>query len=494
MSTGNQSNTIQAFWIGIGSLFSFGFAIVSSIILSRYFLKEDYGTFKQVLYVFTTLSTIFALGLPKAFSYFLPRVDEAQAKSVISKLTKLFLVLGLIFSLSLYFFSGLIADALKNPELETALKIFSPVPLFMLPTKGLEGVLATYKKTKFLAIYTVSTNLMQLTFVAIPVVLFGFGYEEALIGFVISSFIAFLLALYLKYMPVRNKGNDVTELKYREIFQFSLPLLWASLWGLLISSADQFFISRYFGNKVFAEFSNGAIELPFVGMVIGATSKVLSPVFSGIAFKSKNAKKEILPLWISVFEKSAKLIYPLLLYTWFFADVLIITLYGEHYINSAVYFRIKAVLNFFTLIVYGPLLINTGKLKYYANVHMITAVALIILEYISVKTIDSPYALITISMLCQLGKTIALLYASAKFFQIKMIHLFPIKLLMQIVLFSVVVLGIEYYVLVICLKLNYLLVLILSFIIYIALYAVYVYIAKIDYFSILKPFFNKIKR
>ena len=55
----NNSNTVQAFWIALGSLFSFGFAIVSSMILSRYFPKEDYGTYKQVLYVYTTLLTVF---------------------------------------------------------------------------------------------------------------------------------------------------------------------------------------------------------------------------------------------------------------------------------------------------------------------------------------------------------------------------------------------------------------------------------------------------
>lgn len=64
-----DSNTLQAFWIAIGSLFAFGFGIVSSMILSRYFPKEDYGTYKQVIYVYTTLLTVFTLGLPKAFSY-----------------------------------------------------------------------------------------------------------------------------------------------------------------------------------------------------------------------------------------------------------------------------------------------------------------------------------------------------------------------------------------------------------------------------------------
>ena len=81
-----NSNTVQTFWVSLGSLFSFGLVIISSMIFSRYFLKEDYGTYKQVMYVYNTLLTVFTLGLPRAYSYFLPRVKEAQAKDLIKKL------------------------------------------------------------------------------------------------------------------------------------------------------------------------------------------------------------------------------------------------------------------------------------------------------------------------------------------------------------------------------------------------------------------------
>ena len=61
MSSEQTNNTKQAAWTAIGSLFSFGFSIVSSMILSRYFDKADYGTYKQAMYVYNTLLTVFAL-------------------------------------------------------------------------------------------------------------------------------------------------------------------------------------------------------------------------------------------------------------------------------------------------------------------------------------------------------------------------------------------------------------------------------------------------
>lgn len=487
------NNTKQAFWVSIGSLFAFGFSIVSSMILSRYLAKEDYGTYKQVIYVYNTLLTVFTLGLPKTFSYFLPRISIGQAKSLIKKITNLFFLLGVVFSLSLFLFSPQIASILKNPDLEYALKIFSPVPLLMLPTMGLEGILSTYRRTQFLALYTVLTRVFMLLCVAIPVVLFGGGYVQAIIGFVISSFIAFLLALYLKNYPVKGKGNEKTNISYKEIFSFSLPLLYASLWGIVIASADQFFISRYFGSKVFAEFSNGAMELPFVGMIVGATSTVLSPIFSRMNHERIDPQREMFPIWKSVFEKSAMLIYPLLIYTWFFADVLMVVLYGKQYEVSSIYFRIKSIVNFFAIIVYAPLLINIGKVKYYANVHMFIAILVVVMEYMTVIFFNSPYAISVVSLIVQLIKTFLLLFVVSKFFGLKIYQLFPIHLIFKILLPSIIVLGLEYYFLVKYFELNYLLVLFLSFGFYILLFFTISKFMKLDYISIIKPLFTHLK-
>lgn len=487
----STNNTKQAAWVAVGSLCSFGFSIVSSMILSRYFNKADYGTYKQVMYVYNTLLTIFTLGLPKAFSYFLPRVELGQSKSLIRKITNLFFLLGGAFSLLLFVFSPQIALILKNPDLTKALRIFAIVPFFLLPTMGLDGILATFKQSKFIAVYHISTNIFKLLCVALPVMVWDLGYEQALMGFVISSFITFLLALYLKYLPVRNEGNEKCEITYKDIFKFSIPLLTASLWGILISSADQFFVSRYFGNEVFAEFSNGSMELPFVGMIVGACATVLSPIFSRLSHEQVDPKKDIYPLWMSVFEKTAKLIYPLVIYCMVFADIVMVTLYSGKYIDSQNYFRIKLITNFFTLISYGPLIINIGKVKYYSRVHMVTAFLVIGLEFLSVKTLQSPYAISWISMLCHVGKIFAMLFMVSKFFGVKFYQLFPLKLIGLILIPSALFLLLERWILIDLCHLNSWLVLFVSLIVYALVYFAYSIFVKMDYIGLIAPLIKK---
>ena len=490
----NTSNTQQAFWVGIRSLFSFGFTIVSSMILSRYFDKGDYGTYKQVLYVYGTLLTVFTLGLPKAFSYYLPRVPLNEAKNLISKITNLFYLLGGIFSVLLFVFSPQIASFLKNPDLSLAIKIFSPVPLLMLPTMGLESILATYRKTQFITIYTISTRIFTLLCVVLPVIIFKGTYIHAIIGFVAASALTFALAIYFKFLPIRHEANDKCDISYTEIFRFSLPLLYASLWGMLIGSADQFFISRYFGNEVFADFSNGSLELPFVGMIVGAGSTVLGPLFSRQVHEKADVKKEILPLWISVFEKTAKLIYPLVLFFWFFADIVMVLLYGAQYENSGIYFRIKLIVNFFTIISYVGLIMAINANKFYANVHLLHAVMLILLEFLSVKLFHSPYLITAISVFCRIGNTIAMLMFIAKYFNVRLIDLFPIKLIAKIVLPSILFLYAIRFLLDKFLHTEILIILITGFVIYAVVYFLWSLYVKIDYISVVSPLLERFKK
>jgi O-antigen/teichoic acid export membrane protein len=363
----------------------------------------------------------------------------------------------------------------------------------MLPTMGLEGILSTFRKTKFLTVYKLATGIMMLLCVALPVMFFNAGYIQAIIGFVIASVVSFLLSLYFKYMPVKDAGNEKCNTTYNEIFKFSLPLLYASLWGILINSADQFFISRYFGTKVFAEFSNGSMELPFVGMIVGACATVLSPVFSRLSHEKLDPRKEIFPLWMSVFEKTAKIIYPLVLYCWFFADVLMVVLYGNQYENSAVYFRIKSLANFFTLIVYAPLLISIGKTKFYSDVHMYIAVMLIFFEYMSVLVFHNPYIIAIVSLIFQLIKTLIFLLFVSKYFDLKLYELFPMKLLLRIISPSLFILFGLHYLLMDYFVLNELIILVVSLLGYTILFYICSRFLRIDYFAIIKPLISRLK-
>lgn len=488
-----SNNTFQTFWVLLGSLSAFGFTIVSSMLLSRYFNKSDYGTYKQVMYVYNSLLVVFTLGLPKAFSYFLPRVTKGQAKDLISKINLILLGMGLIMATCFFFGSNLIAAILKNEELGLSLKYFALVPFFMLPTMGIEGILATYKQTQFLAIYKTCTQIFMLCAVVAPVIFFHGTVNSAIIGFTISSFLCFLLALFFKYRPIKEFKKEKSPISYKEIFNYTIPIMGASIWGIIIISSDQFFISRYFGSEVFADFANGSLELPFVGMIIASTSTVLAPIFSKQVFdKGKDSKTEVILLWQSVLSKTVKIIYPLVVFCFCFASTIMIILYGEKYEDSGIYFQIKLIVNFFTVIAYGPLLLSIGGHNYYFKVHMFGAIILVIFEWLVVTLFDSPYLVTATSVICQIGRILLMLFFIASYFKVKLLDLLPIKLSLVIIIPSVVIIYSLKYLIDQYFFYNNIQVLITVGIFYLLFFGIWTYIAKIDYSSIVKPLLKKI--
>jgi O-antigen/teichoic acid export membrane protein len=494
MDNNRNSSTVQAFWVAFGTVVSYGFILLTSMILSRYFSKGDYGTYKQVMFVYSTLLLVFTVGLPRAYSYFLPRVELYEVRDTIDKITYLFFFLGILFSLLLYFGSSIIAAFLKNPDLAYAIRLFSLVPFLMLPTMGVDGILAAFKKSKYVAIYKGLSSFFQLVCVCVPVIFFNGTYVAAIVGFTISSLLICVVAMYLKGMPVRNEKKLKSSVKYKDIFRFSLPLLYASIWGIIMSSSDQFFISNYFGKEVFAEFSNGWMDLPFVSMIVGATSIVLLPVFSKIINENESAHIQIKPIWNNVFEKTVKLIYPLLMYCMVFSEVIMVILYGESYENSGLYFRLKLLVNLFNLIAFSPLMLAIGATRYYAKVVAYGAIITIILEFIYVNVSSNPFGIAVISVCSSIGVVLFWLHFIAKFLKTSLINLFPVRLMVSIVVISLPILLLLYYLLVTILTLNNIATLGVSLVIYCVLFLLISKKMKIDYISIVQPIFKKIHR
>lgn len=488
-----NSNTAQAAWVAIGNLFSIGMAIVSAMILSRYLSKEEYGLYKQVLFVYNSLLSLFTLGLPRAFSYFLPKTPINEAKSLIRKMNVLFFALGGSLSLILFFCASLLEKILNAQGLAVMLRIFSPVPLLMMPTLGLDGILATYRQTKFLAVYTFLTRLAMLLCICLPTMLWNVGCKGAVTGFVISSVITFLLAWYFKYYPVKGAGNNPTKENYSSIFRFCIPLFVASIWGIIINSTDQFFISRYFGNMVFADFSNGAFELPFVGIVVSSAATVLTPVFTKEMHQGGDFRKTIMPIWESALTKGAMIIYPITIFCLFEAQNIMVALYGERYIGSTAFFQIK-LFNYFTkIIIFNIIFIAINKVNAYQRIFFFYCIILIGAEYICVSVHPNPYAVTAIHTAMSILSCVCMMVYIAKQFKLPPLAFIPKSKFLRVLLVSLIACYSMY-----LLKSNIYpninntwLTLIIDSIVVSVIFFPLSKIARLDYFGIIKPLFNK---
>lgn len=430
----NQSSrTIQAFWVAAGAMSSLAISIVSSMVLARYLAKADLGVFRQVSYVYSTLAVLFMAGLPAVYAYFLPRFKREEGLSIIHKVSSMLAFTGLIFSVSLYFCADLIAEAMKSPGLSSALKAFSPVPLLMFPALGLDGIMASNSRTKELAMYNVISRLIMLACIVLPVTYMGMGHIQAIYGWVFSAAISLLMAFYFQRIPYRGIENMPCDLTYKRMLGYSIPILTAGMWGIALKAADQFLISRYFGPEVYAEYSLGVIEIPFVGMVTAAAATVLMPVFSKMNH-DQNDQLEILKIWQSAMIKSATVIYPMVVFCFFFADEIIRVLYTDKFIGAADYFRIGMMINFFNIVVFSTLILSIGKHKIYSRAHFVGALLVWGAGLLSVNLVKSPILLATVVVSIKIGLILFFLSYLKNHFNFKFMEIFPVPKLMKITL------------------------------------------------------------
>lgn len=369
MCSQRKSNFNQALWLGLSQFCTFALSFISAAILSRYFDKTEYGTYRQILYVYNTLLILFTAGLPSVFSYFIPRFNKGAQKALVSALNKIFVVLGAIFSIILFFSADMLSAILKNPDLAIGLKIFSVFPLFTLPAMGVEGIYTALKETRQIAIYVLVSKLLMLIFIITPVLLFRTTYIGAIVGWGVANFIIFIMAMYMKNKPYVAVHTDFIPNMYKMIFDYSLPLLGAFIAGFTINCADQFFISRYYGTSSFADFSNGNLSIPFALMIANSVKSVLLPVLSKA--QKENDLESVLPTYTRAVKKSIKLIIPVISFCIVFGSYLMSFLYSPKYESSTLFFQMHSIRDYIGAIPYLSVLLAFGFSKFYMRIHLL---------------------------------------------------------------------------------------------------------------------------
>lgn len=221
-------------------------------------------------------------------------------------------------------------------------------------------------------------------------------------------------------------------------------------------------------------------------MIISATAAVLLPVFSKMAYNTDN--DEILRLWKSVIIKSAKIIFPLSIFCCVFAKLIMQCLYGESYSNSSIYFQIITVVNLIHIVPYAPIMLALGKVKEYANIHMITALMIITLEYICIVCFPSSIGIAVISTFCTSFCIYLQMRVICKTLRISIWALVPFKELFSIILLSAISSLIAGFMLFILSEIEHFLVLIFLTIMSCCIYGILCKIFKISYWDIVKPY------
>lgn len=427
MADYKDSNTRQALWLVVGQSFTFLFALFTAPILSRYLNKTEYGTYRQILYVYTVLHTLLVMGLPNVFLYYMPRLEIGQQKMLVQRMTMFFIFLGVVFFVILYSMAGLISRWLNNPELTVGLRLFSVFPMFTMASTGVEAIYTSLRKTREVAVYQVLSRSFMFLCIVLPVIILHTGYREAIIGWGVAAFLTFLVAMFMKGKPYKKVQAERIPKMSHEIFSLVMPLMGVSIAGFFINAADSFFVSRYFGTQTFAELSNGYFSIPVVTILVSSLNSLLLPLLSNA--DANNNMPSALQSYTNAVKRTAIMVMPLLMFCLFFADDLMVALFGRQYEASASYFRIYILRDFAKVFTVFIALTAFGFQKMYMKIFMVGAAFTWIADCILVNFSATPVLITCVSTIFWISSVVVgQIYIRRK----KNISLVPRKVLLSV--------------------------------------------------------------
>ena len=335
--------------------------ILSTVILTRLLTKNDFGSYRQAMLVYSFAAPFVILGLDRTLYAFLPGEKERPRGLLVENLILLTIAGGF---LSLFIVLGgdrLLAQRFNNPALASLIILMVLYPLFMLPASSMSACLMSRDKTEELAVFTVLSRLGLFLLVIIPCYFLPKS-STAILGQVASAVLITSVAVYLMFRACPGPTWQPTWNGMKKQLNFAIPLGLSSIIGSTGVMLDQMIVSLRCTPEIFAVYTVGAMEIPLIGIVTGSITSVVMVDYA--RFYREENLQAIVDLIHKAMIKSAILILPAMIFLFSIAPELIRILFGKNYEWSAVPFRIYLLQLPIRTITFGAILQATRNSKY----------------------------------------------------------------------------------------------------------------------------------
>jgi O-antigen/teichoic acid export membrane protein len=351
-----------------------GFVVIFAIpvVLARVFDQSEFGTYKQLFLVYSTLYCVAQLGMAESLFYFLPASPRLGGRYALNAM----LVLGIAgvacFAL-LWGAQSSIAYWLNNSALIGQLPLIGLFLLLMLVSAVLEIVM-TARKRHFQAscAYAVSDLLRAILFV-VPVLWFG-ELEWLLVGAIAFASLrlgATLLYLYREYdgdLAV-NAGLARTHLAYAAPFAIYVLI------EVMQTNLHLYAVSFHFDAATFAIYAVGCLSIPLVDFLASSAGNVMMVRMREHLLNG--ADGSVLAIWEDTTRKLALMFAPLVGGLLVVAHELIVGLFTRSYEPSVPVFMV------WTLTIMFSALLTDSVLRVYAQIRFLMLLGLVKLAFIA---------------------------------------------------------------------------------------------------------------
>ncbi len=359
LSTQIRTLTRRVGLVGLGRMVDAGVRLAITIALANLLAKELFGGYQQTWLLLSALSPLFFLGFPASLFYFLPRL-EGEKKNSLLRGTVLFLILsGAGLGLLLFALASPIGRAFNNPFLADYLRYFSIYSWSSIAFGFIDPLLISERKVKFQLAISLSHSVALLASVVTPILL---GGSIGTIFRLLALLGLLKLVAVAGFLITLGNIQAVDPDLFRQQFSYALPIGVSAAVGMATLWLDKMVISFYFHDPgLFAVYSVGAMEIPFVGILLGSVNSVMIPELARLHHRDKIS--ELLGLWHASMVRVGTIIFPVFIFGFIFAERIMVVAFSEKYLSAAAPFRVYLLMFPLRVAFYGPVLMAMGRPK-----------------------------------------------------------------------------------------------------------------------------------
>lgn len=218
---------IDSFWAIAGSMIGRGLSLLAGIIVARFLGKElygEYGTIKNTLTYAAILSSFgFGYSATKFLTDYLSHNPD-KVRSLVRFILNFTMLIGVLLSLLVTFFSSTISVFLEAPHLSWPLKYFSMLIFFNALTTTQTALLSGFKHFKELAYINGISGFV--TFLTSVFMTYYYGINGAIVALLISFIVQTVLSQHSINKSLKEfHGKEIIQRKdIRSLISFSIPI------------------------------------------------------------------------------------------------------------------------------------------------------------------------------------------------------------------------------------------------------------------------------
>jgi len=312
-------------------------ALATAIVLSWLLAKDVYGTYRQTFFVYRLLLGVLGLNIALSLLYFIPRAKREEHPAYVGQSVLLALGVGAVIGLIIAVGADFIGWATNNPKLVPLLYLMVPYAVLNQITRIMPNTLLSVDRPGLVLAHDAVAMIGRNTCIIVPFVL---GVE---VYWVIATVLAweFLLAgggmiLVQMVIGIRFRGLDTSRLL--EQLSYTWPLLATSIIATLNIQFDRAVIAAAFDSERFADYTNGAMKIPFVIIAVRALHRALLPEMARLARDGQI--QPMMGLFRTGAVKGALVVFPVVVFFLLCPDYVVTLVYGDKYLLSSVPFAI----------------------------------------------------------------------------------------------------------------------------------------------------------